>query len=59
MNADSGLWLRYDSLNPAMGYLILVSGDTNPDGATPGAGHLIIQRNNGTAGAGCCSYPAD
>ena len=55
-NADVGIWLRNDSQPCAMGYMLLLSGDLNPG---PGTGHLVIQRNNGTCGAGCCTWPVD
>jgi hypothetical protein len=55
-NGDVGVWIRSNGLNPAAGYMLLLSEDTNPG---PGTGHMIMQRNNGTAGSGCCTWPVD
>jgi hypothetical protein len=55
-NGDVGVWIRSNGLNPAAGYMLLLSEDTNPG---PGTGHMIMQRNNGTSGSGCCTWPVD
>ena len=55
--ADVGIWLRNDSQACPMGYMLILTGDLNTGVAT--AGHLSLQKNNGTCGAGCCTWPAD
>jgi len=52
---DVGVWLQNDNAVCASGYMLVVSGDNNAGNAV---GHISVQRNNGTCGAGCCSWTA-
>ena len=55
-NADVGIFIRENGLSGAafQGYMILLSGDPNPQGADGTFGHLIIQKNTG----GAATFPS-
>jgi hypothetical protein len=51
---DAGIWVQSDNGACPIGYLLVLSGDSNA-GAAANA-HMAIQRNNGTCGSGCCNW---